>query len=147
MTMSDQEHQAKYVVHEAIQSAVGDYAQVNNYYPAAQVAVNPGMAELRRLFEEVNRRLDSLDAADRDMVAPAIQQTAEATAAIQQGDESPKKLSFLETRLRNILAMAPDIGEVIVATLASPAAGIALTLQKIARKAKEEMGGKKQAEP
>jgi len=41
--------------------------------------------------------------------------------------------------------MAPDIGEVILTTLVNPAAGIALTLQKIAQKAQEEL--KSQAAP
>lgn len=35
--------------------------------------------------------------------------------------------------------MAPEIGEIIVATLASPTAGIALTLQKIAKRALDEV--------
>ena len=62
-------------------------------------------------------------------------------ADIQGGDASPKKQNFLEMRLKNIAAMAPDIGQVILATLAAPAAGIALTLQKIAQKAQSELGG------
>jgi hypothetical protein len=80
------------------------------------------------------------------MLAPAVQQTAQAAAEIQAGDESEAQQSFLEKRLVNILRMAPDIGQVIVATLVNPAAGVALVLQKIAQKAQAEMGGEKRAE-
>ena len=144
--MSDRQNQAaKYEVHHAVQSAIGDYANVNNYFPAPQAAADPGIAELRRLFEEVNQRLATLEAADRDLVAPAVEQAAQVTAEIQQGNDSPKNQHFLETRLKHICAMAPDIGEVIIATLANPAVGIALTIQKIAEKARSELAGAQQA--
>lgn len=135
----------KYVVHHADRSAVGDWANVNNYFPQ-QAAADPGVAELRRLFEEVNRRLAALETADSDLVAPAVEQAAQVVAEIQAGDESEAKQRFLETRLKHIMAMAPDIGQVIVATLASPAAGVALVLQKIAKKARAESDGEKQTE-
>ena len=134
---------SKYTVQHAEYSAIGDYAHVENNFPAPQVAADPGMAELRRLFEEVNRRLAALNEADRDLVAPAVEQAAQAAAEIQQGDDSPEKQSFLETRLKSIAAMAPDIGAVIVATLANPAAGVALTIQKIAQKAQAKLSGAK----
>ncbi len=137
--MSKQQEQAKYIVHHAEYSAIGDWANVNNYFPAQAAAADPGLAELRRLFEEVNRRLDALEAADRELVAPAVQQAAQAASEIQAGDESEARQSFLLTRLKHIAAMAPDIGEVIIATLANPAAGIALVLQKIAQKAQAEL--------
>jgi hypothetical protein len=139
--MSDSQSQAgKYVVHHAVQSAIGDYAQVNNYLSAQAAAADPGVAELRQLFEQVNEKLAALETADRELLAPAVAQAAKTTAEIQQGDDSPEKQSFLETRLKAIYAMRQDIGQVIIATLASPPAGIALTIQKIAQKAKSELG-------
>jgi len=138
--MSEQQN-PKYVVHQAVQSAIGDYAHVENYFPAAQAAADSGAAELRRLFEEVNRRLAALEAEDREQVAVEVEQAAKLAAEIQRGDESPKKQGFLEARLRHILEMAPEIGQVIVATLTKPAAGIALALQKVAEKAKAGSGG------
>ena len=138
--MSEQESQAgKYVVHHAEQSAIGDYARVNNYLTAQAAQSDPGTAELRHLFEQVNERLAALEEADREMVTPAVEQTAKATAEIQQGDDSPEKQSFLEKRLKALYNMAPDIGQVIITTLANPAAGIALTIQKIAQKAKADL--------
>jgi hypothetical protein len=140
--MDDQQSQAgKYVVHHAEHSAIGDYANVNNYFSAQAAAADPGVAELRRLFEEVNRRLAALEAEEREQVAVEVEQAAKLAAEIQRGDESPKKQTFLEARLKNIVAMAPEIGQVIVATLAKPAAGIALAIQKIAQKARSELDG------
>ena len=139
--MDDQQSQAgKYTVHHAEHSAIGDYAKVNNYLPAQAATDDSGVAELRRLFQKINQKLETLDDADRAMVVPAVEQAAQAAAEIQQGDESPEKQTFLETRLKNIVAMTPDIGQIIIATLAAPAAGIALALQKIAQKAQSELG-------
>jgi len=140
--MSEQQNQAgKYTVYHAEYSAIGDWANVNNYLSAQAAAADPGVAELRRLFEEVNRRLDALEQADRELLTPAVQQAAEAAAAIQAGDESETRQNFLLTRLRHIAAMAPDIAQVIIATLASPATGLALVLQKIAQKAQAQLAG------
>ncbi len=139
--MTEPQNQApKYYVGTAHQSAIGDYANVTNNFPAAQVAADPGVAQLRALFEKVNRRLDALEAADRELLKPAVEQTAQATAAIQQGDETPEKQTFLEARLKAIYAMRKDIGEVIIATLANPALGLALVLHKIGQKVQAELG-------
>lgn len=138
--MEDQNQAAKYVVHHAEHSAIGDYANVNNYFSAQAAAADPGVAELRRLFQEINQKLKALDEADRAMLAPAVEQAAQAAAEIQQGDASQEKQTFLETRLKNIVAMAPEIGQVILATLAAPAAGVALVIQKVAQKAQSELG-------
>lgn len=136
--MNDEKKEApKYVVHQAKQSAIGDYANVNNYISAQEAAADPGIAELKTLFEEVNRRLAALEEADRDLVAPAVEQTVAAATAIQQGDESAEKQSFLEARLKTLYLMRKEIGEVIITTLTSPTAGVALTLQKIGQKVKE----------
>lgn len=137
---------SKYTVHHAEHSAIGDYARVENNFPASQVAADPGMAELRRLFEEVNRRLATLEAEERERVAVEVEQAARLTADIQQGDPSPRKRTFLETRLKNIVAMAPDIGAVILATLANPVAGLALAIQKIAQRAQAGLSSAEPAE-
>ena len=129
-----------YNVGTAINSAIGDYAQVRNYFAQpAGGAQDAGLAELGRLFEQVNERLAKLEEADREMLKTPVQQTAQAAADIQKGDESEAKASFLMKRLKTLYAMSNDIGELVITTLASPAAGIALTLQKIAQKAMAEL--------
>ena len=139
--MNDEKYDVKYNLKNATlhHSAVGDYARVNNYLPAQAAQADPGVAELRQLFEQINLRLEALEAADREALIPTVQQTAQATAEIQQGDASEAKQSFLAARLKILYAMRQDIGEVIITTLADPAAGFALTLKKIAQKAKAEL--------
>ncbi|MCB0015774.1 MAG: hypothetical protein KDE34_27860 [Anaerolineales bacterium] len=138
--MSEEKKEApKYYVRHAVNSAIGDFANVNNYISTQDADADPGIAELKALFEKVNEKLAELDEADRDLMTPAIQQTVEAATAIQKGDDSEAKQSFLEARLKAIYLMRQDIGEVIIATLVSPPAGIALTLQKIGLKVKESL--------
>jgi len=55
---------------------------------------------------------------------------------INNGDRVDE--SFLSNRLRNLKKMAPDIAEVALTTLANPAAGVAMIVQKIAKKIKDE---------
>jgi hypothetical protein len=45
---------------------------------------------------------------------------------------------FLARRFRNIARMAPDVLDVVVATLGNPLAGLGVAVKKIAEKAKEE---------
>ena len=45
---------------------------------------------------------------------------------------------FLSCRFRNIARMAPDVLDVVVATLVSPLAELGVAVKKIAEKAKEE---------
>lgn len=46
--------------------------------------------------------------------------------------------NFIQQRLINLAKMAPEIFQVVVATLINPVNGFALAVQKIAQKAKEE---------
>ena len=63
-------------------------------------------------------------------------------ADVQEVEEALKKPkvdeSFVSRRLRNIGRMAPDILDVILATITSPAAGLGLVGKKIAEKVKEK---------
>ncbi len=63
-----------------------------------------------------------------------IQSTvAEAAQKHEKVDEG-----FLSRRFRNIARMAPDVLDLVVATLANPLAGLGVTVKKLAEKAKEE---------
>ena len=48
------------------------------------------------------------------------------------------KSSFIQERLENIQRMAPDIADVVIATLQSPAAGISLAVKKVVNKFQAE---------
>lgn len=55
---------------------------------------------------------------------------------VRKGDKA--KGSFIEERLKNIQKMAPDIAEVLIATLLNPAAGISLAVKKVLSKVQAE---------
>ncbi len=57
---------------------------------------------------------------------------------LQKGEQADA--TFLERRLRNIKRMAPDILDVIVATLANPLAGFSTIAAKVAGKMKASAG-------
>jgi hypothetical protein len=58
------------------------------------------------------------------------------TEAAQKNEKIDE--SFLSRRFRNIARMAPDLLDVVVATLGNPLAGLGVAVKKIAEKAKEE---------
>lgn len=64
----------------------------------------------------------------------------ELKAEVKEVEEAVKKPkvdeNFVSRRLRNIGRMAPDILEVILVTITSPAAGLGMVGKKIAEKAK-----------
>jgi hypothetical protein len=66
-------------------------------------------------------------------VQSAVKQATTKTEGIDE--------NFLSRHFRNIARMAPDILDVVVATLGNPLAGIGVAIKKIAEKAKEETAG------
>ena len=58
---------------------------------------------------------------------------------VKKGDKA--KPSFIQERLQNIQNMAPDIGEIVMATLLNPAAGISLAVKKVVNKIQAEKAG------
>ena len=55
---------------------------------------------------------------------------------VKKGDKA--KSSFIQERLENIQRMAPDIAEVLIATLQNPAAGVSLAVKKVLSKMQAE---------
>ncbi|HKZ85453.1 MAG TPA: hypothetical protein VJ793_17595 [Anaerolineae bacterium] len=90
--------------------------------------------EVARLFESIYDRIDARpntgDADKADLKAEVKDVQAEAAKG-EKADEG-----FLTRHLRNIGRMAPDILEVVLATLANPAVGLGMAAKKIAEKAK-----------
>ena len=102
----------------------GDHDQVGNQ-GAAQEAL---FAELIKKIEQ--RPNTSAD--DREDLKTTI---AEIKAEAEKGEQVNE--SFLSRRLRNIERIAPDIAEVILATLTNPAAGFATIVRKVAERARK----------
>jgi DNA topoisomerase VI subunit B len=70
-------------------------------------------------------------------ISPETKKTVEEN--VKQIEKEVKKgnkanSSFIQQRLENIQRMAPDIAEVVIATLQNPAAGIGLTVRKVINK-------------
>ena len=56
----------------------------------------------------------------------------EIAAEDQKGEDADE--SFIARRLRNIQRIAPDILDVVMATIANPAAGFGMVAKKVAEK-------------
>ncbi len=99
-------------------------------------------AELNRLFDQVyaaiDARLKSSPSQQDDLKA----EVHEIQAAVTDASNKKQQLDegFLARHFRNIARMAPDILDVVVATLANPLAGLGVAARKIAAKAKDETG-------
>ncbi|HET9913520.1 MAG TPA: hypothetical protein VFQ13_16610 [Anaerolineales bacterium] len=94
-------------------------------------------AEIKGLFDQLYTKIDArpdtplTDKEDLKAEVKEIQETVtEAAKENKKVDES-----FLARRFRNIARMAPDILDVVVATLANPLAGLGVAVRKIAEKA------------
>lgn len=83
------------------------------------------------LIKKIDQRIDIPSEDKEDLKVNIEEIKAEANKG-EQADET-----FLSRRLRNIERIAPDIGEVILATLANPAAGFAMIIKKVAERARK----------
>jgi hypothetical protein len=88
-----------------------------------------------RFLEELFQRVDagSYSEQDKEDIKDEIREVGQEA---QKGEAVNE--TFLSRHLRNILRMAPDIFDVVVASLANPAAGLGMAVKKIAEKAKAE---------
>ena len=107
-----------------------------------QTTTGLSAAEIKQLFDglytviEANKKVSPTKKEDLKAEVQEIQSTViEAAQKNEKVDES-----FLSRRFRNIARMAPDVLDVVVATLANPLAGLGVAVKKIAEKAKEEAG-------
>ncbi len=114
--------------------------QAGHVYQSAgdQYVTNYGSPDeaLAKTFAEMMNRVEQRPADAQDQLKPIVEEVHATAIKIQQGDTSPATEGALETRLRNLLEMAPDIAEVFVATITNPVAGLALTFKKIVDRAK-----------
>ena len=88
------------------------------------------------LYSQIDARVNTLPADKEDIKA----EVKEIQSTVTQAAEKNEKIDegFLSRRFRNIARMAPDVLDVVVATLGNPLAGLGVTVKKIAEKAKEE---------
>jgi hypothetical protein len=112
----------------------GDVKMAGRDYIETTVNNGASLEVIAQLFDGLRGEVATLPDDDRALLEPIVKDAQETTEKIQAGDESPEVQGALEKRLRALVAMAPDIGEVFVATLTNPPAGIALVIRKIAAK-------------
>jgi len=100
-----------------------------------------GLDDIARLFDKVYKQIDqlpaSVDKAEVREHADAIRGAAvEVAKTGKPPDDKTEKI--VKASAQNLVKMAPDILEVIGASLANPAAGIAAVIRKVLGKAKAE---------
>ena len=97
-------------------------------------------ADLAKLFGQLYAAIEShaktSPAEKEDLKAEIKDIQSTITEAAQKSDLVDE--GFVSRRFRNIARMAPDILEMVVATLGGPLAGLGVMARKIAEKAKEE---------
>jgi hypothetical protein len=86
------------------------------------------------LFKKIDQRADTPPEDKEDLKVNVEEIKAEA----EKGEKADE--TFLSRRLRNIERIAPDIAEVVLATLVNPAAGFALVVKKVAERARNPAG-------
>jgi cell division septum initiation protein DivIVA len=97
-------------------------------------------AEIQQLFDSLYAAVESraeTTAADKEDLRAEIEEIQAKVTEAAQNDEKVEE-GFLSRRFRNIARMAPDVLDVIAATLGNPLAGLGVAVKKIAEKAKEE---------
>ena len=97
-------------------------------------------AEIGQLFNQVYSAIETnpktSPAAREDLKA----EVKEIQSSVSEATQKNEKLDegFLARRFRNIARMAPDVLDVVVATLGNPLAGLGVAVQKIAERAKAD---------
>lgn len=105
----------------------GDFVGHDQYY----TGLSPD--QVKQLFEPIYSQIESRPNTKPEDKADLKIDVEELQDEVTKGDEADE--TFLARRLRNIARMAPDIFEVVVSTLANPAAGFATVVKKVAEKA------------
>lgn len=98
-------------------------------------------ADLQAWRKQMEKRIDALSQllpADKADLKESVGKIAEEASKGKQADPGR-----IERLLNGLCAMAPDIFEVAIATIANPLAGVGLVVKKIGDKAKLEASGKK----
>jgi hypothetical protein len=107
---------------------------------STQITTGLNAAEIGKLFKHLYSTIEArpnTSPTDKADLKAEVQEVHEAVKKAEQ-EQKPLNESFLARHFRNICRMAPDMLEVVVATLANPLAGLGVAVKKIAEKAKAE---------
>lgn len=88
----------------------------------------------KKWLAEINARIDALENTPRDEKDDLKHQVEKIDEEIRKGSRAEK--SRLEKLINTLSIMAPDIFEVVVATIQSPLMGIGIVIKKVGDKVK-----------
>jgi hypothetical protein len=109
---------------------------INNSKMAGRDIVEKKTTNINVSFAPIYRALHENTAIPPETKEVVEENIKQIEQEIEKGSEA--KGSFIRERLDNIQKMAPDIAEVVVATLQNPAAGIGLAVKKAISKYQSE---------
>jgi hypothetical protein len=95
--------------------------------------INQQTALQNKLIESLLKQIDQRPNTPPEDVDDLKNNVQEFKAEADKGEQADD--SFLARRLRNIKRIAPDIGEVLIATVTNPVAGFAMIVKKVAERA------------
>ena len=101
------------------------------------VTTTTGMstADFAALFDKINKQVERVPPAVKEDVRDAVE-TIKAEAQKEAVEGKPPDEKAVKMSSQALVSMAPDILEVAAATLANPAAGVALIIRKVLDRAK-----------
>jgi hypothetical protein len=118
-------------------TSIGDVGKISvNKEP---VSSKLSAEDIYQLFDKVYKAIDSLpdvSPSDKDYIRSDVNEIESLVRKAAQKNEKVDE-EHLSRYLRNIGRMAPDVLEVMSASLSSPVAGLGVVLKKIAEKAKQ----------
>jgi hypothetical protein len=99
-------------------------------------------AEIRQLFDGLYTKIDTRENTPPNVKEGLKADVEEIQEKVNEAVEKKETLeeNFLLRRFKSIARMAPDILDVVVASLANPLGGLGVAVAKIAQKAKEDTG-------
>jgi hypothetical protein len=92
-------------------------------------------ADFAKIFETINAQVEKVPPAVKEDVRDAVE-TIKAEAQKEAVEGKPPDEKAVKMSSQALVSMAPDILEVAAATLANPAAGVALIIRKVLDRAK-----------
>ena len=106
----------------------------------SQTTTGLSAADAKELFRQIYGAIEAranTPAGNKEDLKTDVQEIQSAVTAAAQNQEQVDE-GFLLRRFRNLARMAPDLLEVVVATLANPVVGLGVVARKLAEKPKAE---------
>lgn len=118
----------------------GEVNIAGGYITTNKTSIGLSVAEIAQLFNQLYSAIEARPGTSPTGKEDLKSEVKEIQSTVSQAAQKNEKLDegFLARHFRNIARMAPDILDVVVATLANPLAGLGVSVKKIAEKAKED---------